>query len=544
MNMSGFQNLDGAVFSVGRGDTSDTLPEDDGMTELRQRINAIWSGTASPEEKSERIHALMMERYHNSQARNRAEPLARDEVPRRTGSAMSVLSAASQDVVFSLSEADLTPTYAPLDKHAEDTADSNQPHQPQQPELGCVHYQRKVKLQCSTCERWYTCRLCHDAVEDHTLPRQKTKYMLCMVCKTPQRAAQTCGTCNEVVAYYYCDICKLWSDDPEKKVYHCDDCGICRLGEGLGKDFFHCKTCSVCMSISAESTHKCIERSTKCDCPICGEYLFTSSEPVAFMRCGHSIHESCFDALSRTAYKCPICSKSIANMESQFRRLDREIEEQPMPEEYRSIRSLVFCNDCNSRSVVAFHWLGLKCSLCESYNTAQLEQFGPQQSIQMQEEQEVRVQESGIGEAAMTASQTHPQTEEPGRRTARAEDNDSSARAASPTARSTRSPWLMMPSPTSRSVRSMSPVVGSYFGTGQSQQQTPVRVSLVEQNSSRGIAVLDDGTNLDFWGRRSRPSQQQAVDEEGAESESSEERDSEDEAEEDDDDTIDIFGHR
>ena len=35
--------------------------------------------------------------------------------------------------------------------------------------------------------------------------------------------------------------CKLWDDDPEKKIYHCDDCGICRIGAGLGKDFFHCK---------------------------------------------------------------------------------------------------------------------------------------------------------------------------------------------------------------------------------------------------------------------------------------------------------------
>jgi hypothetical protein len=35
--------------------------------------------------------------------------------------------------------------------------------------------------------------------------------------------------------------CKLWDDDPEKSIYHCNDCGICRIGQGLGKDFFHCK---------------------------------------------------------------------------------------------------------------------------------------------------------------------------------------------------------------------------------------------------------------------------------------------------------------
>ena len=35
--------------------------------------------------------------------------------------------------------------------------------------------------------------------------------------------------------------CKLWDDDPHKSIYHCNDCGICRIGKGLGKDFFHCK---------------------------------------------------------------------------------------------------------------------------------------------------------------------------------------------------------------------------------------------------------------------------------------------------------------
>ena len=38
--------------------------------------------------------------------------------------------------------------------------------------------------------------------------------------------------------------------------------GICRIGEGLGKDFFHCVTCNVCMSIGLQDSHKCIENST------------------------------------------------------------------------------------------------------------------------------------------------------------------------------------------------------------------------------------------------------------------------------------------
>ncbi|RMZ88550.1 hypothetical protein DV736_g4220, partial [Chaetothyriales sp. CBS 134916] len=495
---------------------SDRLPEDDGMRGLRQQINAIWSGTGAPTEKSRQIHGLMMERYRNSQEPNRAEALARSDGLQRMGSPMSVLSAASQDVAFNLSKADLTPTYAPPDpEHVEDNADSNQRAKP---ELGCVHYQRKVKMQCTACERWYTCRLCHDEVENHTLARRETKYMLCMVCNTPQRAAQTCRMCNQQVAYYYCGICKLWNDDPRKKVYHCDDCGICRLGEGLGKDFFHCKTCAACMSISAEETHKCIERSTKCDCPICGEYMFTSNKAVAFMRCGHSIHESCFGEWCKTSYKCPICSKSIANMESQFRRLDRHIDEQPMPEEYQSTRAYVFCNDCNSRSVAPYHWLGLKCVLCESYNTTQLELLGLQRTAQMQEmqeQQEERAQESGVGEAGMTASQSHTPTEELTLPAGTGESDASGTRAISVPTLSTGLPWLMMPSPTARSARSMSPVVGSYFGTGQTHA-VPTTVAPAEV--SRREPPLEDDDNLDFWGRQS-PTGYHAVDEDWAESE-------------------------
>ncbi len=317
-----------------RRDGSGTLPEDDGMGFLRHKISAVWAGPGTPAEKSRLVHALMMERYQTVQAlRSPILPSSKPrDVPRGTDSPMSMMSGISRrEILYNVAPEDLIPTYAPMD--AETVQDDFDPAgEASKPDLGCVHYKRNVKMQCNTCQRWYTCRLCHDEAEDHILPRRETKHMLCMLCKTPQPVGQFCEACQVQAASYFCPICKLWSDDPNKPIYHCDDCGICRIGQGLGKDFFHCKTCAACMSIQAESTHKCIERSTKCDCPICGEYMFTSNKPVAFMRCGHSIHESCFAEWCNASYKCPICSKSIANMESQFRRLDRHIEEKPMPE--------------------------------------------------------------------------------------------------------------------------------------------------------------------------------------------------------------------
>lgn len=117
------------------------------------------------------------------------------------------------------------------------------------------------------------------------------------------------------------------------------------------------------MSISIADSHKCIERSTDCDCPICGEYMFTSPETVVFMQCGHSIHQNCYYEYMKTSYRCPICSRSIVNMETQFRNMDRAIEGQPMPARFRDTKALVYCNDCCAKSSVQYHWLGLKCGL-------------------------------------------------------------------------------------------------------------------------------------------------------------------------------------
>src|ERR1700712_408230 len=126
------------------------------------------------------------------------------------------------------------------------------------------------------------------------------------------------------------------------------------------------------MSMSVEHSHKCIERVSDCDCPICGEYMFTSPSPVVFMLCGHGIHKACYDRHMKSSYKCPICSKSTVNMETQFRNLDRAIDSQPMPPQFQDTKAMVSCNDCYAKSAVKYHWLGLKCAICDSYNTAQL----------------------------------------------------------------------------------------------------------------------------------------------------------------------------
>lgn len=240
------------------GHRNTPLPEDDGKGPMRQQITLIQAMNIPAEQKARLMHQLLTRKY--SQAREsfhaKHQPSApspasmiSQERPSTPGSLSSFLwqmngtlepPASEQQHTFHLSPDDLKRTYAPPDPPETDD-DGDVQIKDQLPTLGCRHYKRNVKLQCSACDRWYTCRLCHDEVEDHILNRKATKNMLCMVCGCAQGAGEFCVSCDERTAWYYCGVCKLWDNDANKNIYHCNDCGICRKGRGLGKDFFHCK---------------------------------------------------------------------------------------------------------------------------------------------------------------------------------------------------------------------------------------------------------------------------------------------------------------
>lgn len=237
------------------------LPEDDGMQALRRRILAVQSRDIAAEDKARMMHSMLMESYKRSRKTAPLRPMTpssppataatiQDEAPAALGpleslkfwhAAYSHGTPPPQTRTFTLTEDDIRPTYVPDTSNATTGGDGIARDEEGRQLLGCEHYRRNVKLQCFTCERWYTCRLCHNDAEEHTLPRRNTKNMLCMLCGHAQRAGDVCTKCGESAARYYCNICKLWNDDPDKSIYHCNDCGICRVGEGLGKDFFHCK---------------------------------------------------------------------------------------------------------------------------------------------------------------------------------------------------------------------------------------------------------------------------------------------------------------
>ncbi|KAK0608674.1 hypothetical protein LWI29_034198 [Acer saccharum] len=241
---------------------------------------------------------------------------------------------------------------------------------------GCKHYRRRCKIRAPCCNEIFECRHCHNEAvgmlknpyDRHEINRLEVTQVICSVCDTEQPVAQVCTNCGVNMGEYFCEICKFYDDNTEKQQFHCDDCGICRVG-GL-ENFFHCEKCGSCYSISLQDNHVCVENSMRHHCPICYEYLFDSLKDTTVMKCGHTMHSECYhEMIKHDKYCCPICSKSIIDMSRTWKRLDVEIEAIMMPEDYRYKKVWILCNDCNDTTEVYFHIIGQKCSHCSSYNT-------------------------------------------------------------------------------------------------------------------------------------------------------------------------------
>ncbi|XP_020532353.1 zinc finger protein BRUTUS isoform X1 [Jatropha curcas] len=235
--------------------------------------------------------------------------------------------------------------------------------------FGCEHYKRNCKLRAACCGKLFTCRFCHDKVSDHSMDRKATSEMMCMRCLKIQAVGPICTTpaCNGLLmAKYYCNICKFFDD--ERRVYHCPFCNLCRVGKGLGIDYFHCMTCNCCLGIKLVN-HKCLEKGLETNCPICCDFLFTSSATVRALPCGHYMHSACFQAYTCSHYICPICSKSLGDMAVYFGMLDALLAAEELPEDYRDHCQDILCNDCDRKGTARFHWLYHKCGVCGSYNT-------------------------------------------------------------------------------------------------------------------------------------------------------------------------------
>lgn len=265
--------------------------------------------------------------------------------------------------------------------------------------INCVHYDRKCVVVSPCCNKIYGCRICHDesissydnssasvsgishvgangmnrsGVCTKTMDRFAIKEIICRECHTRQPCANKCINCNIQFAEYHCAKCNLWMSNT-KRPFHCDQCGFCRVG---GREAFkHCNICNMCISTTVYNTHNCMKDKYKNNCPVCTEDMFSSRQAPQDLPCGHAIHAHCFRKLAGFDYRCPVCKKTVvsrASMAAAWSARARDIAMQPMPPDLAR-RVCIMCNDCEVRSDdCSFHFLGVQCPKCDSFNTQQL----------------------------------------------------------------------------------------------------------------------------------------------------------------------------
>ncbi|KAG2449871.1 hypothetical protein HYH02_005394 [Chlamydomonas schloesseri] len=247
-------------------------------------------------------------------------------------------------------------------------------------QMGCRHYRRRCYIVAPCCDKPFWCRHCHNyemdeseaaAEKRHTLDRKAVREVVCGGCGLRQPKATHCVQCHIRFGRYSCMECSFYDDDLSKECFHCKDCGICRVGGR--ENFFHCATCNCCYAVSLRESHVCIENSMHANCPVCCEFLFDSVKPINIMLCGHTIHQECLRGLAEhRTYTCPVCMKCIMSAEAMravWDDLDREVEQTPMPAEFRNTYVDILCNDCQTKSTIKIHFVGNKCPSCGGYNT-------------------------------------------------------------------------------------------------------------------------------------------------------------------------------
>ena len=105
--------------------------------------------------------------------------------------------------------------------------------------MGCTHYARKCKLVAPCCGEVFWCRHCHnekhndqerDPKKAHQMDRTKVTEVVCACCSDRQPVSGCCRSCGQTFGAYFCLPCRFYDDDTSKGQFHCDGCGICRVG--------------------------------------------------------------------------------------------------------------------------------------------------------------------------------------------------------------------------------------------------------------------------------------------------------------------------
>ena len=242
-------------------------------------------------------------------------------------------------------------------------------------EVGCSHYSRHCKLFCTKCDTAWACRICHnEADSSHELDRFAVVKISCNKCQTVQDKQSECTSCGIEFGKYSCLKCSMF-DDNEKGQFHCNGCGLCRMGGG--ENYKHCYSCRLCLPVATFDEHKCLGGASQEKCPICLEFMHDSRNTLFVPKCLHPLHSACAKSYLEihNKYKCPVCSRSMVDMSSKWKKYDRIVAIDLALRSYDGMHCSISCNDCNKKCIIGFTGLYLKCKLCGSYNTLELSLF-------------------------------------------------------------------------------------------------------------------------------------------------------------------------
>lgn len=233
----------------------------------------------------------------------------------------------------------------------------------------CEHYTRGCSIYTECCRQFFSCRLCHDQVTDHTLDSKDVKVIRCHACSQIQLASNKCTNqmCKATFGEYYCGTCKLWSTGVD--IYHCPKCDICLKGKP-DVDSKHCDTCGYCMPINHYNDHECYKYGDEI-CAMCLEDFKGCLGDVEKTKCGHVFHMSCMEKYISHDVCCPICRKTLFDMSHTWEEIDILKATEQIPEDFKDWRIRFQCNDCLAINQDKFSIYGNKCPACASYNTSQ-----------------------------------------------------------------------------------------------------------------------------------------------------------------------------
>jgi hypothetical protein len=168
---------------------------------------------------------------------------------------------------------------------------------------------------CYSCVSAYCCLLfilLQDA--DHNLPRQLLQHVVCNTCQHSQPLAEgnTCRTCGTRFADYFCRDCGTANNDvPAAGYFHCDACGICRVG--TRQEFFHCTGCGCCLRRALQGVSACPLQISQADRPAAGKAHAACSRPgVCSCEQLHSVRATQCHLLTKHAACGSICSACAA----------------------------------------------------------------------------------------------------------------------------------------------------------------------------------------------------------------------------------------